>query len=176
MQALYFLIDTLFQLYITVVMIRFMLQLVRADFYNPISQFVVKVTSPLLNPFRKIVPGFGGIDWASLVLAIILMITKIFILTALQYGIDPNPLNYLIAGLLQLLSLSINIIFFIVLLSVIASWLAPGGYNPAISLLSSITEPLLSPIRRAIPPIAGMDLSPMVLLLGLQFISILLKL
>jgi YggT family protein len=170
---LVFLVQVIFGLYALVVMLRFLLQAVRADFYNPLSQFIVKVTSPVLNPLRKVIPSIGGKDTASLVLAW-LVLTIELMLTFLILGQGMQPLLSLLVGIPKLLELTFNIFIFSILIQVIISWVNPGSYNPAIGVIHSLTEPLLAPARRAIPPIGGIDLSPMVVMIGLYLLQMLL--
>jgi len=170
---LVFLVQVIFGLYALIVMLRFLLQIVRADFYNPLSQFIVKVTSPVLNPLRKVVPSVGGKDTASLVLAW-LVLTIELMLTFLILGQGPQPLMSLLMAVPKLLELVINIFLFSILIQVIISWVSPGNYNPAIGVIHSLTEPLLGPARRVIPPIGGIDLSPMAVMIGLYLLQMLL--
>ncbi|MCK4743498.1 MAG: YggT family protein [Sulfuriflexus sp.] len=164
-----FLIDTLFGLYILAVMLRLLLQIVRADFYNPFSQFLVKITNPPLKPLRRIIPGWGGIDVSSLVLLFSLQCASIVIM-ALLHGGALETLS--IAGLLmatftKLISLFMYIYFFSLVIVALLSWISTGGYNPVTAIMSSITEPLLRPIRRIMPPVGMLDLSVFVTILGL---------
>jgi len=167
-----FLIQTLFGLYAGAVMLRFLLAMVRADFYNPVSQFLVKVTNPPLLPLRRIIPGVMGIDMASVVLLIVLQATKLLLIAAVQ-GFGIHPLGLLVLTLAELLTLLLNIYFFTILIQVILSWVSPGNYNPAVALLYSLNEPLLGRARRILPPISGFDLSPILVLVGLQLLEML---
>jgi YggT family protein len=168
------LVEFFFYAYILIVMLRFLLQLVKADFYNPLSQFIVKATNPILIPLRKIIPGFFGIDFASLVLAIVLQMLAFQLLAFIQ-GIGVYPfLTLLIGSLYKLILLVLNIYFFSFIIMVVISWVAPHTHNPAISLISSITEPVLRPIRKVIPPLGGLDFSVMIAMLGILIIQILL--
>jgi YggT family protein len=170
---LVFLVKTLFGLYITVVVIRFLLQWARADFYNPVSQFVVKLTSPVLRPLRKMIPGYRGLDTASVVLAWLLKAAELAILTLLL-GLDRNPLGALAWALPALVGLIISIFLFAVLIRVILSWVNPDPYNPAVDLLTRLTDPIMRPAQRLIPPVSGIDLSPMVVMIGLVLLEMLL--
>lgn len=163
--------------YLTIVLLRFLLQLARADFYNPISQFVVKITNPLLRPLRKVVPGWGGIDGAALVLAIIIQaITFFLILIALNGGIPAiNPLTLLVWAVLNVLALVVKIYFWSVIAVVVVSWIAPGSSHPAIQLVAQITEPIMRPIRNVIPSMGGLDLSPIAVFLILQVITVMIE-
>ncbi|MDX1432112.1 MAG: YggT family protein [Gammaproteobacteria bacterium] len=168
-----FLIGTLFFLYILIVMLRFLLQLVRADFYNPVSQFLVKATQPPLSVLRRIVPGLAGIDLSSVVLMLALKFIELWLIFEIL-GRAPGVGGLLVLSIAELLALLINVFVFSILIQVIISWINPGSYNPVMSLLHSLNEPLLAPARRIIPPISGLDLSPIAVLIGLQLVSILL--
>jgi YggT family protein len=170
---LIFLVKTLFGLYIAIVMIRFLLQWARADFYNPISQFVVKVTSPVLRPMRKVIPGYGGLDLSALVLAWLLKAVELALLSMLL-GLGRNPLAALIWAIPALVGLMISIFLFGILIRVILSWVNPDPYNPAVALLNRITDPIMVPAQRLVPPIGGIDLSPMVAMIGLVLLEMLL--
>ena len=170
---LVFLIQVLFGVYILVVMLRFLLQLVKADFYNPVSQFIVKVTSPVLQPLRRYIPGLGGIDVASLVLMWLLKSVELSLIL-LAGGATTNLLATLAWSIPELVALAINVFLFAILIQVILSWVSPGGYNPAATLIHTLTEPLLRPARRLIPPFSGLDLSPMLVMVGLVLLKMLL--
>lgn len=168
-----FLIQTLFGLYILVVMLRLMLQWVRADFYNPVSQFIVKITNPPLKPLRRIIPGWGGIDLSSVFLLIALQMLELFLVNMTMgraFGIG----GLFIVSLAELLELLINVFIGAILIQVILSWVAPGSYNPLIGLVHRIAEPALAPARRILPPMSGIDFSPLVVLIVLQLLKILL--
>lgn len=165
-----FLISTLFGLYLLAVMLRFLFQLTRADFYNPISQFIVRVTNPLLLPLRRVVPGVAGIDLASIILMLVLQVLELF-LTYWISGYSPHLVGLSVLAIGKLLALAFNVFFFSILIQVIISWVNPSAYNPIISLLYSLNEPLLAPARRLIPPISGLDLSPLVVIIALQLAS-----
>lgn len=167
-----FLLSTLFQLYIMAVMLRFLLQLTRADFYNPLSQFVVKITNPTLRPLRRLIPGFAGLDIAAIVLMLGLQIISALILALLR-GAGIGPLALLLWSMTELISLAFNIFIFSILIQAVISWVNPSPYNPVSSLLYSLNEPLLRPARRLIPPISGLDLSPLVVIIALQVLKML---
>ncbi|NCA70171.1 MAG: YggT family protein [Sphingobacteriia bacterium] len=170
---LVFLIQTLFGLYILVVAIRFLLQWARADFYNPISQFVVKLTSPALRPLRRLIPGYGGVDLSALVLAWLLKSVELALLVlVLNAGV--SFLGALLWSLPALVELFINIFLFAILIRVILSWVNPDPYNPAVALLTRLTDPITRPAQRMIQPIGGIDLSPMAVLIGLVLLEMLL--
>lgn len=167
-----FLISTLVSLYILAVMLRFLLQLTRADFYNPLSQFIVKITTPALRPLRRLIPGWGGVDIASLVLMLLLQVLAVWLIFMLG-GRAIDLLNLVIIAVTQLVDLAFSVFIFAILIQAILSWITPGTYNPVTSVLFSLTEPVLRPVRRVIPPISGFDLSPLVAILGLQVIRML---
>ncbi len=171
-QAGMLVINTLVGLYLLIVILRFLLQLVRADFYNPISQFIVKATNPLLLPLRKVVPGFGGIDLASLVLALLLQ-TIAIVLILLLNGIQP-PLQVVMWAAIGIISLVLKVYFWGLLITVIASWIAPNSYNPALILINQILEPAIKPIRKMMPDMGGIDISPIVVFLLIQVTEIIL--
>ena len=168
-----FLIQTLFGLYLVAVMLRFLLQMTRADFYNPVSQFLVKVTNPPLIPLRRVIPGLIGIDMAAVVLLLVIQAVEL-VLVGMEQGFSLGIPGLLVLTVAELLNVLLNIYFFTILIQVILSWVNPGGYNPAIALLYSLNEPILSRARRIIPPISGFDLSPIVVFIGIQLIKILL--
>lgn len=159
-QAAVFLIDTLFWLYILAVLLRFLLQVVRADFHNPFSQALVVITNPAVLPFRRVIPGLYGIDLASVVLLLVLQCLKNYII-GLIYGYPYKLVGLVVVSAVQLLQLTIYVFIVAIFIRVILSWIAPyGRYNPAMGLLISLTEPLMRPARRLVPPISGLDLSP----------------
>jgi YggT family protein len=168
-----FIVKVLFGLYATLVLLRFFLQLVRADFYNPLSQFIVKATKPALNPMRRVIPGFSGIDTASLVLAWLVITAEQLSILAIT-GLGFQLLAAALLAIPEMISLIINIFLFAILIQVIISWINPGSYNPAIGLIHSLTEPLLAPVRRWMPDMGGLDLSPMVVMVGLVVLEMLL--
>ena len=162
-----FLIDTLFSLYILAVLLRFLLQWCGADFYNPISQFLVKVTHPPLRILRRFVPSIGKIDTSSLILVLSLQMLADFSILLLK-GVTINIGALTIFSITQLVSLLINVFIFAVFARAILSWLNPGTFNAASSILATLTEPLLDICRKVIPDLGGIDLSPLAALLLLQ--------
>jgi YggT family protein len=175
-QAGLFLINIVFWLFIFAVMLRFILQWVRADFYNPISQVVVKVTNPLLIPLRRVIPGFRGWDVAALVLMLLAELANVYLIVWLFLGSLPDFGTALYWSILRLIIVLVDLYFFSILIQVLLSWINPGTYSPVASVLWSINEPLLRPFRRAIPPLGGLDFSPLVVMILLQVIDILIPL
>ena len=171
-EALIYIIQTLGSLYLLIVLLRFILQLVRADFYNPLSQFIVKATQPLLTPLRRIIPGFAGLDLASLILAILvqllLMIVTLTLMGINVGGVIPQLLAWSVIGVT---SLFLKVFFFALIISVILSWVAPGSYNPGAQLVSQICEPLLAPFRKLLPNLGGLDISPIFAFIAINLID-----
>ena len=165
-----FLIDTLFSIYIAIMLLRFILQQAGADFYNPISQFVVKATQPLVKVARRFIPSIKKIDTATLALVLSLITIKLVLL----FSIADQPfsgIQLLIKGLYDLVSLTFDIFIVALFVQAILSWVNPDPYHPVSSLLRSLTAPVLSPIQKYVPPIGGIDLSTLVGLIGLMFLK-----
>jgi YggT family protein len=170
-----YLLQTAVSLYLLVMLLRFLLHLVRADFYNPISQFIVRATNPLLRPTRKLFPVLGRIDSAALVLALALQFLGIAVLLFLN-GIGlPNPMLVLAWSAIGVLGLVINIYFFALLAMIILSWVAPGSHHPAVHLIYQITEPVMAPVRRVLPPLGGLDFSPILVFILINVLQIILR-
>ena len=171
-EALIYIVQTLGSLYLLIVLLRFILQLVRADFYNPLSQFTVKATQPLLKPLRRIIPGFGGLDLASLALAILVQLV-LMVLVILIAGANPAAvgLQLLVWAIIAVTSLFLKIFFFAMIISVILSWVAPGSYNPGAQLVNQICEPLLAPFRKLLPNLGGLDISPIFAFIALNLLD-----
>lgn len=165
-----FLIDTIFSIYIAIMLIRFLLQQVGADFYNPISQFIVKATQPLVVVARRIIPSIRKVDTASLVLVVLLILIKLLILFSIA-GYSLNPQQLLFKSIYDLVSLTFDIFIVALFIQAIMSWVNQDPYNPVSTLLRSLTNPILTPIKKYVPPIGGMDLSTLVGLIGLMFIK-----
>jgi len=170
-----FLVQALFGLFTAVVLLRFLLQWVRADFYNPVSQFVVKATTPVLRPFRRLIPEYAGLDPAALVLAWLVKACELGIVALLTLP-QVNPLGALAWALPELVDLTLTIFIFSVLIRAILSWFNPDphGSHPLAGLLDSLTEPVMRPARRVLPPSGGLDLSPMLVMIGLILLKMLL--
>jgi len=174
-----FIITTLFDLYILLVMLRFILQMLRADFYNTMSQFIVKMTTPPLTVLRRFVPSMLGQDSASIVLCLIIIYAKFILLRFLDIPVVaiadvPAPIGLvsyvglIIYSVADLVSLFISVFLVASIIQVVISWISPGQNNPVISLVSSITAPILRPIQKRLPPMGGFDFSTMVAILGLM--------
>lgn len=166
-QPLLFLIDTLFGLYIIAVMLRFILQLVRADFYNPIAQFLVQITQPALRPLRRVVPGIAGVDVSSVVLMIIVQAVALVLMSLVAHG-QVNPAYIVARTPIELIGLVFTVYTVAIIIMAVISWINPGHYNPVQTLLYAMTEPLLRPFRQLIPPVGGVDLSPLAAIIAIQ--------
>ncbi|GHA56807.1 YggT family protein [Photobacterium aphoticum] len=168
MNSMGFLVSTLFDLYIMVVLLRIWLQWARADFYNPFSQFVVKATQPVVGPLRRLIPSIGSLDVATLLFAYILSMGKFVILNlVVGGGLMFTPELFWIGGL-SLLKAAGGLLFWVLLLRAILSWVSQGR-SPVEYVMHQLTEPMTAPIRRVIPAMGGLDLSVLVLFIGLQF-------
>jgi len=168
MRAALFLLSTIGELYISCFLLRFLLQWARADFHNPLSQFIIRVTGPLVRPIRRVVPGWRGMDMATILVALALELILTLTLITLS-NIEIPAAGMMLLVVLQRLALTIaRLFFFLVLVRAILSWVSQGGYHPIAAILTSLTEPLIRPVRRLIPPIGGLDLAPLFVLIGLQ--------
>lgn len=171
--ALTFLITTLVDLYVTAVLLRLLLQWVRADFYNPVCQFLVRITNPVLVPLRRVIPSIGRLDTAS----VVLMLGLEFIVTWIVVQLGPVAFTIsqiLLFSAMKLLGTLLWTWFFLIIAMVILSWVGRGARHPVVPLVHQLTEPLLRPVRRVIPPIAGIDLSPLIVLIAIRFLLVLL--
>lgn len=162
------LISSLGTLYLTIIMLRFLFQVVRADFYNPLSQFIVRATNPLLLPLRKIIPGVGGLDLAALVLALLFHFIVIELLALAGFSTLVSPVNALVWALIGTVSLVLNIFFVALLVMIIASWIAPMSSHPVLMLIHQLVEPAMAPFRKIIPPMGGLDITPIFAFLAIQ--------
>ncbi|CAM3256432.1 YggT family protein [Pseudomonas floridensis] len=171
--AAIYVLQTLGSLYLLIILMRFVLQLVRANFYNPLSQFIVKATQPLLKPLRRIIPSVFGLDMSSLVLAIIVQMILMALTLLLMYGTTGDPLHLLLWAIIGVTALFLKIFFFALIISVILSWVAPGSHNPGAELVNQICEPALAPFRRIVPNLGGLDISPILAFLVLKLLDML---
>ena len=161
-----YLVDFVVGLYMLVVLLRLWFQLVRADFHNPVSQTIVMLTNPPLLWLRKLIPGLWGIDWATVVLLFGLGLAKQYLVYAML-GVVPRLVGALLlttADILELIGYTLMVTIFV---RIILSWISPQTYNPIVHLLRGITEPFLAPARRLLPAMGGLDLSPVLVVLGL---------
>lgn len=166
-QALYFIIKAIAQLYLLVLLLRLWLPLLRADFRNPLAQGILRITSPLVVPLRRLLPSIGRLDTSTLLVAYALQYLTILVLVAIS-GHVVATVPILITTIIELAILSLNLFFFVILIKIILSWIAPHTHNPATALLNTMAEPVLRPFRRIIPPIGGFDISPIFAIILLQ--------
>jgi len=167
-----YLLQTVLNLALLAMLLRFLLQLVRADYYNPVSQFLAKVTNPLVLPLRRVIPSVRGLDLSTLLLALLLQMAAIVALLALNGFGPPGVLTLLVWSVLGLVGLLVNIYFFALLAMIILSWVAPGNRHPALLLLLQLTEPVMAPFRRMLPDMGGIDFSPILVFILINVIQI----
>lgn len=172
--ALTFIIRTLVDLYIITFVLRLILQWVRADFGNPMTQFVLKITNPLVMPLRRMVPPVRGLDTATLLVVLLLELVVTLGLVKLTCVGNPDVFQLLSLTILRLAYLILRIYLFVILIYVLLSWISPGGYHPVANLLSAVAEPVLRPFRNLIPLIGGIDLSPLFALIAIQALTMVL--
>jgi len=179
LSPLMLIINTLFDIYVLLVLLRFLLQLLRADFYNSVSQFIIKLTAPPLRVMRRFIPSVAGQDSASILLCLLLIYAKFLLMRALDIpavhigGVLAPLTGVSYAGLLvfcfaDLLALVLTVFLVAVIIQVILSWISPGHYNPVIGLVDKLSAPVLRPIRKLVPSIGGLDLSPLFATLALM--------
>lgn len=164
MQFLTFIVPTIIQLYIIILLLRVWMQWVKADFYNPFSQFVVKVTQPIVGPLRRLIPAVGAIDTATLLVAYILTVANILFVMWATNTLALISITLLPLSFIQLLTYAGKLVFWLILIRAILSWISQGR-NPIDYMLMQLTEPLMSPIRRIIPAMGGLDFSAMIVML-----------
>jgi YggT family protein len=170
-----YLVQTAIGIYLLIMLMRFVLQLSLADFYNPISQFLVRATNPLVLPVRRVLPARGRLDFASLLLAIVIQLLGIVAIVVLN-GFSLPAVSLLLAwSVVAVLGLLVKIYFFALLGMIILSWIAPGTSNPAAFLMHQITEPVMAPFRRIIPTMGGLDFSPIVMFILINVLQIALR-
>lgn len=166
-----YILRTLGSLYVMLVLLRFLFQMVRADFYNPISQFVAKATNPLLMPVRKVVPGFFGVDLAALVLALVIQWGIIQLILVIGGTGFINPMYTLSWSAISLLSTVLTIYFWCLIISIVVSWVAPFSQNPAILLVRQLVAPVMTPFQKLIPPLGGIDITPIFAFMVLHILN-----
>ena len=170
-QALIFIISTLTQLYLLVMLLRFWLPWLRADFRNPIAQGILRFTSPLIIPVRRVVPPIGRLDTATIIVAFGLQYIAVLVILTID-GLTAGILPIAISSLINLVLLSLRLFTFAIFIHIILSWIAPGTYNPATAFISMLVEPVLRPFRNLIPTIGGLDISPIFAIITLQALAI----
>lgn len=164
--ALVFIVNALSSLYLLVLILRFWLPWLRADFRNPLAQGILKLTSPLVIPVRRVIPSFGRLDTATVLVAFVVQYLSL-VLILLILGMSASYSIIATSALVKLVMLSVNLFMFAIFIRIVLSWLAPGQYNPAIAIITTLTEPLLGPVRRVMPAMGGFDISPIFVIIGL---------
>jgi YggT family protein len=173
--ALIFLVKTLTDLYLLTFLLRFIMQWTRADFYNPFAEVILRVTNPLVVPARRLLPSAAGIDLPTLIVLIVLEAAATLLLLGLIGASVPFG-TFLVYVVLRLVNLTLWFYTIAIFVYVILSWIGQGRYSPIGAILADLVEPVLRPARRILPPIAGLDLSPLLVLILLQAIVIALPL
>jgi len=174
MSAIIFIVETLLSLALFVVLARLLLQWARADFRNPICQAIVRMTNPLILPLRRILPPVGKVDTASVIAVILVAVIEVAIVFALRGITLPGPGLWARMVALEIGRTLLWTYFYAIFLYALLSLIAPGGYSPLQSVLATVCEPVLRPLRRLIPAVAGLDLSPLWAGIAIQAILILL--
>lgn len=169
-EGVLFLVQTIFSMYIMAVVLRIWLQLARADFFNPLSQLIARITNPVLRPLERVIPSTGRLNLAAVVLGFLLSLLALY-LRVVILGVSVDIVPLLIISLRYFVGIVLQLIFWILIIRAILSWFSQGG-NPLEIVLHQLTEPMLQPIRRVIPAIGGLDLSVLVVLIGIQFLRI----
>ena len=164
-----FLLQTIIGFALYVALLRFWMQWLRADFRNQFGQFIIKLTNPVIIPLRKILPSVRTVDTASVVLALLLAALKIFAFVSLR-NLSPGLLDYLLMSIGVAIKASIYLFLIAIFAQVVASWINPYSSHPILSVARSLSEPLLAPARRLIPAIGGLDLSTIIVIIGLQLV------
>lgn len=170
LQAGIYLIQTFAGLYLIMIMLRFLMQVSRADYYNPICQAIVKITDPPIKPLKRMIPAVRGVDFATLIVALLVQLLTIIAIMGLSGGWLFHP-SYIAWSLLGLVSLIFDIYFFALIIMVIASWIAPYADHPAITLVYQITEPICAPARKLLPPMGGLDFSIILVFVAITVID-----
>jgi YggT family protein len=165
-----FLIQTFAGLYLILLLLRFLMQLSRVDYYNPICQAIVKVTEPPVKPLKKILPAIRGVDVSTLFVALVVQLLAISLVMSLSGGYAFHPV-YIAWSLVGLLSTIFKIYYFSLIIMVIASWIAPYSNHPAMTLVNQLTEPVCAPARKLLPSMGGMDFSIILVFVAITLID-----
>ena len=172
-QAIIFLVKLFFDIYILALILRYLLTIVRVDSLNPLSTLIMKVTNPLLKPLRRTIPGYFGIDWASIISLFLVQAIEIILVALIITGGIPAFSGLTMLTIAYLLRTILYIYLFIIIIQVIISWINPNAYNPITTIMYQISEPILKPIRQFIPSSGGLDFSPLVALIIINLLMIL---
>ena len=172
-QAIIFLVKLFFDIYILALILRYLLTIVRVDSLNPLSALIIKVTNPILKPLRRTIPGYFGIDWASIISLFLVQAIEIILVALIITGGIPAFSGLTMLTIAYLLRTILYIYLFIIIIQVIISWINPNVYNPITTIMYQISEPILKPIRQFIPSSGGLDFSPLVALIIINLLMIL---
>lgn len=169
--ALVFIINAVAQLYLFVLLLRLLLPWLGADFRNPIAQAILKITSPVIVPLRRVIPPFGRVDTATVLVAYIIQYLLILVIL-LIYDRSAGFLEIAVTAAVDLVLLTLRLFVFAIIIRVILSWIAPGSYNPATAIIHTLTDRILAPFRRIIPSLGGLDLSPLAAIILITAVTI----
>ena len=172
-EAAVFLLSAVFGIYLLAMMLRFIMALVRADFHNPLSRLLIKITNPPLVPLRRFIPSIMGMDTSAIVIMLALQSIEILLVDLLLYGHVPRTGGLLITACAEILWLAMVVFYVTLIVQVVISWINPGAHGPGLYLLHQINAPLLKRARRILPPMGALDLSPLIVFLGLGLVHIL---
>jgi YggT family protein len=170
-QALVFVVNAVAQLYLFVLLLRILLPWLGADYRNPITQAILKITSPVVVPLRRIIPPVGRVDTATVLVAFIIQYLLIMLIL-LIFGKSATIGTIALTAIVDLVLLMLRLFVFAIIIRVILSWISPGGYNPALAIIHALTDRVLLPFRRIIPPLGGLDLSPLVAIILITAVTI----
>lgn len=176
-QAIIFIVNALTSLYLLVLLLRFWMPWLRADFRNPLAQGILKLTSPLVVPVRRFVPSFGRLDSATVLVALIIQYLTVLLMLVI-HGADSAMAGLqgmaaiALTAIVKLVLLSINLFVYAIFIRIVLSWISPGQQNPATSIIHTLTEPVLRPFRRLLPALGGFDISPIFAVIGLMALTI----
>jgi YggT family protein len=175
MRELIFIVDTLFALVVGAFLLRLLCQIVRTDFRNPLVQAIVRLTNPLVMPLRRLLPPIGRVDSASVIAVLLAQMLRTTLVLLLAGDGLPSVVPLLLLSVVELLDTTLLVFLGAIFLYVILSWVSPDGYTPAGRLLADLVEPLLRPFRRLVPPLGGLDLSPLAVILLLSVLRMVLN-
>lgn len=165
MNALYYIFNIVSHVLVGVLLVRFLLQVVRADFHNPVSQGILKLTNPIVMPLRRVIPAIKGMDMASLVAALLMQLLFTFLVSLLFTSRTLPLLSMLMSATISFIDLVLNLYLMLIFIRVILSWVGTDLRNPVISIIYSLTEPVLAPARRIVPMLGNLDISPILVII-----------
>ena len=173
-QATIFLVELFFDIFILALILRYLFTIVRVDSLNPLSSLIIKITNPLLKPLRRMIPGYFGIDWSSVLALFLVQGIEIILIALIVNGVTPVIGGLVILTIAHLLRMILYIYLFVILIQVIISWINPNAYNnPIIKIMYQISMPILRPARKLIPSSGGLDFSPLIVLVIINLLMIL---